>query len=882
MKMINSTGNIVADDAVGEHGFNLVQPEGQADKPDLLRTAQPLAGWGQIGGEVCLCYWDALRWALHAATGSKHLATRTIWNVRVSATYITRVLRACFTTLPPITRKLSVGQWLRALRTAYLALPAAERVALEAQPSDLVDCPAPDTIPKTSADGEAVLVAGRPSRSGDPAAMVQDDDATGWFDGPKFVKYVTFADVWARGSQCMGKLGDLYWAAAGEMDGMAQTKLGPLAVLAERAAEVLHIDAALAARRPEDAAFELAKGITTNPIDVAFAVDRPHGVHRRHCMLDELKCCDPTKREAEEHSLVAARLAETVQAWPTLEKTTRGEAENTRVGDYGSIILAAAGLGSTLSYTRLQLLEPIIQKHGPLMSQPDIAALSAADRVSRMTQKLQADLQAGTGQLQTSITTTTNPADNQGNKGTGKQVQRGLALEAAGKEDFLNAEAAAKKLYMAQRYVESIEVLLTGRAEGWTGKPTALARMLLFGRLAPSDLGAQLAWIADLPQFMTEYLSKMVLQPFISDGDIDEELRATLPSRLEPLWECMQKSGHIWKEKLDLEKLLLLPVLGVATNTHFVLSAGTIPYTDAWRNERLARVVGAWAHAIGQAKDGDNSLRWVITSSNQTVGFYGGGDADSSRAILKGQGAYIASSIGEFGAAFELTVSTNPLAEIHPIVLRGESSPAFIAWKNVRKDHADEARKARTKGGSTQQAAPGAHTLSGSPPATQATAQDRRDGLKRDREQYEADARRAAEAAERERLAQQTLLKACKAGATATDEEISFADRDYSLAKIDEKQPGICPFYAIERLRNTPFPLCKKGDQCDKAHELKQQFRLNDCLTDKFADIRDARRSRGTKGGGRGSQKGGGGKGSFGSRGKGGGGKGGRYGKGGK
>ena len=78
--MINSTGNIVADDAVGEHGFNLVQPEGQADKPDLLRTAQPLAGWGQIGGEVCLCYWDALRWALHAATGSKHLATRTIWN----------------------------------------------------------------------------------------------------------------------------------------------------------------------------------------------------------------------------------------------------------------------------------------------------------------------------------------------------------------------------------------------------------------------------------------------------------------------------------------------------------------------------------------------------------------------------------------------------------------------------------------------------------------------------------------------------------------------------------------------------------------------------------------------------------------------------------
>ena len=64
--------------------------------------------------------------------------------------------------------------------------------------------------------------------------------------------------------------------------------------------------------------------------------------------------------------------------------------------------------------------------------------------------------------------------------------------------------------------------------------------------------------------------------------------------------------------------------------------------------------------------------------------------------------------------------------------------------------------------------------------------------------------------------------------------------------------------------------------------ELKQQFRLNDCLTDKFADIRDARRSRGTKGGGRGSQKGGGGKGSFGSRGKGGGGKGGRYGKGGK
>eukprot|EP00966_Prymnesium_polylepis_P205285 4757087-Prymnesium_polylepis.1 len=59
--------------------------------------------------------------------------------------------------------------------------------------------------------------------------------------GPDYVKLITFHDVWEKGTRHLGRLGQLYYALGGQVDGAAMSKVGPTGCLADRAVEVLGI-----------------------------------------------------------------------------------------------------------------------------------------------------------------------------------------------------------------------------------------------------------------------------------------------------------------------------------------------------------------------------------------------------------------------------------------------------------------------------------------------------------------------------------------------------------------------------------------------------------------------------------------------------------------
>lgn len=200
--------------------------------------------------------------------------------------------------------------------------------------------------------------------------------------------------------------------------------------------------------------------------------------------------------------------------------------------------------------------------------------------------------------------------------------------------------------------------------------------------------------------------------------------RADRSVRLAALWDALHKRPPTsWGDELDLEGWLLGPILAVTDGAQFKPLAKEQRFRDAWRNAQLPRAVGALFQALGERKDGEGTLRHIISSSNQIVAFYASKGGRPAAALLNSQATLIKEVLGERA----LTLGKKLAAVISEAPVRAaDESPARIKLADVRTRHMEEARKRRTgharDGDAADCALPGSGSIDDGAPSSSAGA----------------------------------------------------------------------------------------------------------------------------------------------------------------
>ena len=877
MKFVNDHGVDLNSADVPQHMFQRVRFDAN-EHLDVCRLAQPYAGWEQLGGVWTIGYDVAVLWSSHAAWGHPDAAGKAVWQVRPDPSLMGVALAGAVAQMDPVLKAMTPGQWLAQIKVGADKVTGVNRAANHVWNAvSALDGPAVATIVLTDADGTPILDGGGdPSASrarssgGAPAGPREQDDATGWTNGPSYVKEITWGDMYEKGTRHLGRLGLLYYALGGPIDGTAMTKIGPVGCLADRAIEVLGITQAR--RYVGEAAAQLAAALMSPKVSIAFFMYKPSVTLRRLDVLQRLRCEDPSAQAAQEHKLIYDCIDDCVGWWPTLQRASADAAMPQGVAENLVIMLTGAGLDPKLSFHALERLNVAVQKYDPWLSLEETKLLAPATRSERVAAKLRSETRAagGAGAGYTHAPLELHPQQHQSTARSGGAVHRQLIADAAATDDkWVRAEATARALYRRGDYNGALQTLFTGKAVGHPNLgPSTLARMLLFGRVKTSDLpDPEHRWIDSVIPRIPEYIGSQVLHAYVADGDMRPEDQRSVP--LNEFWEVCKMKGSEWPAKMDAEAYVLGKVLQAIDGTTYLNVPLSERYRDVWRSAQLARPVGAAFAALGMAKDGEGTIRHTITSSNQTVALYGKGGGAVLDALLFAQSNLIKGSFGELGEAFDLTLGNDPMAPIIQAPLRSAAdSPARINWAKAREGHRDQAQKVQTGyasegGGHVPQQLPTMATLASGGGATPSAAAFAARGG--DEEAKAAAAARAAakavdDKADAQRRAKDQLVAAEKRGAVDKDvggqKIVDFGWVDYSVAKLDKALPGMCPKWAIGQRRQVGTALC--DGSCGLKHDfIPTAFKLNECRADSDANRSGGRGGRGgDRGGGKGKRPG--------------------------
>ena len=877
MKFVDDHGADLNSADVPTHMFKRVRFEAN-EQVDVCRLAQPDAGWDQLGGNWTLGYDVAVLWSSQAAWGHADAADKTVWNVRPDPAVMGTALAGAVAQMDPVLNAMTPGQWLAKIKASAEKVTGANRAAHHVWHAiGVLDGPAVAAITLTDAGGVPILADGSPAggkgaRAGgsQQAAPQPQSDATGWSNGPEYVKTITWGDLYEKGTRHLGRLGQLYYALGGSIDGTALSKIGPVGCLADRAVDVLGITQP--GRYAAEAAAQLASALVSTKVSVAFFMYRPSVTLRRLDVLQRFRCEDPSAQKAQEHKLIYDCIDDCVGWWPTLQRAAskatmpQGTAENLL------LLLPAAGMEAQLSFHALERLSVAVQKYDPWLDLEDTKQLPPNVRSERVAAKLRSETRAagggGAGYPQHMLELQPQQQQ-QASRGSGA-VHRQLIAEAAAIDNkWVQGEASARRLYKSGDYNGALQVLFTGTSV-WHPNlgPSTLARMLLFGRIKTSDLpDPEMSWIDNVIPRIPEYIGSQVLRAYVADGDLNAKDQRSVP--LHEFWEVCRMKGSEWPPKMDAEAYILGKVLQAIDGTTYLNVPLYERYRDPWRNAQLARPVNAAFAALGMAKDGEGTIRHILTSSNQTAALYGKGGGAVLDSLLYAQSNLIKGAFGELGEAFDLTLGSNPLAPIEQAPLRSATeSPARINWAKAREGHRDQAQKVQTGyaaegGGHAPQKLPTMATLAGSggttPTAAAAAAKGGDEAAK-----AAAAARAAAKAGDdkvdAQRRSKEQLAAAEKRGAIDKDiggqKIVDFGWVDYSVAEIDKALPGMCPKWVIGQRRQVGAALC--DGSCGLKHDfIPNAFKLNECRVESDANRSGGRGGRGgDKSGGKGKRSG--------------------------
>ena len=879
MKFVNDAGADVNSADVPTHMFKRIRFDAN-EHLDICRLAQPTAGWEQLGGVWTLGYDVAVLWASHAAWGHPDAASTPMWNVRPDPGFMGIALAGAVAQMEPVLKSMTPGQWLAKIRFGAEKVTGANRAANHVwNVMSALDGPAVATITLTDAGGDPILGGGSPAGpavatrggGGGSAAPAEQDDATGWANGPKFVKQVTWGDLYEKGTRHLGRLGQLYYALGGTIDGDAMTKIGPVGCLADRAVDVLGITHP--SRYPAEAAAQLTAALVSTKVSIAFFMYRPSVTLRRLDMLQRFRCEDPATQSAQEHKLIYDCIDDCIGWWPTLQRAASEEAMPQGVAENIGLMLAGAGMDSKLSFHALERLNVAVQKYDPWLSLEETKQMLPATRSERVAAKLRSETRAagGAGAGYTQAPLELHPQQQQQpTMRSGGAVHRQLIADAAATDDkWVRAEASARALYKRGDYNGALQTLFTGKAVGHPNLgPSTLARMLLFGRVKTSELpDPEHRWIDNIIPRIPEYIGSQVLHAYVADGDLKPEDQRSVP--LNEFWEVCKMRGSEWPAKMDAEAYVLGKVLQAIDGTTYLNVPLSERYRDVWRNSQLARPVGAAFAALGMAKDGEGTIRHNIASSNQTVALYGKNGGAVLDALLFAQSSLIKGSFGELGEAFDLTLGNDPMAPIIQAPLRSATeSPARINWARAREGHREQAQKVQTGyasegGGHEAKKLPTMATLAGGATTAASSGDRSKDAAATAAAKAEEDAKAAARKKEDDKVAAQRKAKeqleaAEKRGAiekvVGGEKMIEFGWVEYSTAKIEKALPGHCPKNVIEVRRQLTKALC--DGSCGLTHgSIPSTFKLNECRADSDSGRGGGGGGRGGGGGGRGGKR---------------------------
>ena len=871
MQLINTADGADVDvTQVGVHLFKRVR-FGDNLLLEKCIAAQPNASWQVIGGVQTLDYSEAALWASATAFGGENLTGEMMWRLRPTPTKMEESLAAAVAMLPTLAAKVTLGKWLEALRIAADKLDAPNRAAkLVWSRGNLLSLPAPEQINMTNADGFDIMTETPGANVGDPPARTAVPDPSGWEYGPRWIQLVGIDDVWEKGTRNLLRVGMLWYTVAGDATPRNQTKLGPLGVLAGKAADILGISTADATKYPEDAAATFAAAASSGKVSIAWAVYKTQGAQRRLTKLQEFRCEDAGGRGAAEHKIAYERLGECVGWWSVLRTAVKSETALDRVPEHILNLMHATGAGDQLGVYALDRLDTAVGHFSHYLELEEVIDLPAFERCDKLAVKLRASAKPGLGGGGHLPTLTAlgqqdlSHAAQGSSRRTAGGVPRDLIVQAASEDrKWVLASQAAHRLYLAGDTSGALQALFTGEisTEPNLG-PSALARMLLFGKVRTSDLGdSSFSWIDDIKPKVPDYIGERVMHGFIQDGDLAPEDRCTL--HLNDFWDAVQLKGSEWGDKMDLEKCILGALLSAVDGSTYAAVPAAERYKDVWRNIQLARPVGAAFAALGMAKDGDGTVRHTFTSSNQTVALYGKDGGDVAARLATAQSTLIKGSLTELGEAFDLSLGANPMYEINRAPLRSATeSKARIVWGRARKDFREQAQKIRTghaSGGDSSgpKQLPTLTTIAGKAAATKQTPAEAEAAKAADKAAH-LEAQRAGEERKRESLRRATDM-GVRTQMAGTDERILFDSVEYSSEKCEAAAAGVCLRFAIGKRRNTHKPLCD-GASCGKSHNIPDAFKLQSCRAEPpFAmAIAGKGGGKGGKGGGKGSGKAGG------------------------
>ena len=154
MKFVLADATTVLDSAADQHLFKLVVfEEAEKELCKTLQVLQPDAGWDAVGGEKCIAYGDAVKWACAFASGAPDIAQVKALLKRPGAEWIGRCLAAAVGHAPVAVKAVTPSVLVEQFKVAWAKIDAAARAGLVLTAADLIDLAAAAEGVSTSEDG---------------------------------------------------------------------------------------------------------------------------------------------------------------------------------------------------------------------------------------------------------------------------------------------------------------------------------------------------------------------------------------------------------------------------------------------------------------------------------------------------------------------------------------------------------------------------------------------------------------------------------------------------------------------------------------------------------------------------------------------------------